>query len=110
MLSGSNLVISFLFHVYEQVYFELVNDLLGRWNLLSFHNSFLILNIAVLNLYLESFVHMIGRVITSENLQLVLICLLLVVLKSKVAHCYHPFLFDKNLPWLLLWLVENVVA
>ena len=53
---------------------------------------------------------MIGRVITSENLQLVLICLLLVVLKSKVAHCYHPFLFDKNLPWLLFWLVENVVA
>ena len=110
MLSGSILVISFLFHVYEQIYFELVNDLLRCWNLLSFHDPFLILYIAVLNLYLESFVHMIGWVITGENLQFILICLLLVVLKSKVTHCYHPFLFDKNLPWLLLWFVENVVA
>ena len=110
MLSGSILVISFLFHVYEQIYFELVNDLLRCWNLLSFHDPFLILYIAVLNLYLESFVHMIGWVITGENLQFILICLLLVVLKSKVTHCYHPFLFNKNLPWLLLWFVENVVA
>ena len=48
--------------------------------------------------------------VTSKNLQFVLVGLLLIVLESEITHGYHPFLLNQDLAWPFLWLIEHIVT